>query len=297
MNTETPCALYLQRLAESGRRSMLSQLTVVRKMMEWPAPTEEQPFHTLGYVAIECLKRKRLAEGKSPRTINHLLNGLKCIVKTALLMGLVDEKQWIQVQAVKPLKLDPHPHGKALVSSSVRLLLTQCRKDTRPIGIRDTAILAVFLATGLRRSELAKLQVGDYDIKEQKVNVISGKGNKSRFQFLPDWVVPELNKWLLVRGLTEGSLFNPFTGGKVNVSNPISASSIYYVVTTRTAEIDGQQCSPHDLRRTYISELLTQDVDLLTVSKMAGHASVTTTQIYDKRDSKFMQQAITKLKY
>jgi integrase len=139
--------------------------------------------------------------------------------------------------------------------------------------------------------------VGDYDIKEQKVNVISGKGNKSRFQFLPDWVVPELNKWLMVRGRIDGSLFNPFNGGKVNITKPISASTVYHVVTTRTAKIDGQQCSPHDLRRTYISELLTQDVDLLTVSKMAGHASVTTTQIYDKRDAQFMQQAITKLKY
>jgi len=297
MNTETPCALYLQRLAESGRRSMLSQLTVVRKMMEWPAPTEDQPFHTLGYVEIECLKRKRFAEGKSPRTINHLLNGLKSIVKTALLMGLVDEKQWIQVQAVKPLKLDNHPHGKALVSSGVRQLLAQCRKDTRPIGVRDTAILAVFLATGLRRSELAKLQLENYEIKEQKVNIISGKGNKSRCQFLPDWVIPELNKWLKVRGRIDGSLFNPFNGGKVNITKPISASTIYHVVTSRTAEIDGQQCTPHDLRRTYISELLTQEVDLLTVSKMAGHASVTTTQIYDKRGSQFMQQAIAKLKY
>ncbi|MCP4320903.1 MAG: tyrosine-type recombinase/integrase [Alteromonadales bacterium] len=82
--------------------------------------------------------------------------------------GLVDEKQWIQVQAVKPLKFAPPSSWKALVSSSVRLLLSQCRKDTKPIGVRDTAILAVFLATGLRRSELAKLQVGDYDIKEQK---------------------------------------------------------------------------------------------------------------------------------
>ncbi len=48
----------MQHLAESGRRSMLSQLTVVRKMMEWPAPTEEQPFHTLGYVEMNVLSVK-----------------------------------------------------------------------------------------------------------------------------------------------------------------------------------------------------------------------------------------------
>ena len=55
--------------------------------------------------------------------------------------------------------------------------------------------------------------------------------------------------------------------------------------------------TPHDLRRTYITQLLDQGIDLNTVRQMAGHADISTTVIYDKRDDKAMQQAAKTLSY
>ena len=69
------------------------------------------------------------------------------------------------------------------------------------------------------------------------------------------------------------------------------------LVKTKLQHIGVENASPHDLRRTFITRLLEQNVDLNTVRQMAGHASITTTTIYDKRDMQFMQQAARSLSY
>jgi len=58
-----------------------------------------------------------------------------------------------------------------------------------------------------------------------------------------------------------------------------------------------ERVSPHDLRRTFITRLLEQNVDLNTVRQMAGHADISTTIMYDKRSEKVMQQAASLLSY
>ena len=63
------------------------------------------------------------------------------------------------------------------------------------------------------------------------------------------------------------------------------------------AAIGVEGVSPHDLRRTFITRLLEQNVDLNTVRQMAGHADIATTIMYDKRDQQVMQKAASQLSY
>ena len=128
----------------------------------------------------------------------------------------------------------------------------------------------------------------DIEHQHRSVTVQNGKGGKARVQYLPDWAYTDLNSWLVIRGDTAGLVFNRFSGKTLLVGESISTVSIYNIVTQYTDFLVDLKCSPHDLRRTYISQLLDSNVDVLTVSKMAGHASVNTTQIYDKRDHKNM---------
>ena len=297
MKLDSPCVLYLQRLAPSGRQSMTSQLKQIKNILEWHGATETQPFHILGYAQIELIKQKLVSNNKSSRTINHAITGLKGIVKTGFLMGLTNEKVWLQVQAIKSVKVSASNRGSALSGFDVQRLLADCYLDKRPIGVRDSAILAVFLTTGLRRFELSNLTHENYDQKQQSLSVIKGKGAKSRCQYLPEWAVPYLQAWLRIRGNESGYLFNPFHSRVPNPTNKLSKSSLYQIVTSRTEMTLDKSSAPHDLRRTFITQLLRQNVDLSTASKLAGHASLATTQIYDKRDEAVSREAALSLNF
>ncbi|MDO6620233.1 site-specific integrase [Shewanella sp. 6_MG-2023] len=297
MNNQTPTALFLSRLAPSGRRPLRSQLGTVRKLLKWKGEVEDQPFHTLNYAQIEYIKRHKLDEGKSPRTINLVLFALKAIVKTGFLMGVVDDMQWRQVQAIKRLAINPSTKGKALSSCSVGQLINTCYLDKRYIGKRDCCILAIFLSTGLRRFELANLTVSDIQLDKHTLTVKSGKGKKPRKQPIPKWALTYITNWLNVRSHQAGSLFNPIWNNVIKPDRGLSSAALYQIVKARTLAATGITISPHDLRRTFITELLNQSVDLSTASKLAGHANVTTTQIYDKRDESVMKEAIDLLNY
>ncbi|MCL1096165.1 tyrosine-type recombinase/integrase [Shewanella kaireitica] len=297
MNNQTPTALLLSRLAPSGRRPLRCQLNTVRKLLKWKGEVESQPFHTLNYAQIEYVKRHKLDDGKSPRTINLVLFALKAIVKTGFLMGVVDDMQWRQVQAVKRLPINPSSRGKALSSDCVSQLITTCYLDKRYIGKRDCCILALFLSTGLRRFELANLTVSDINLDKYTLTVKSGKGKKPRNQPIPMWALTYIENWLRVRTHQQGDLFNPIWNNVIKHGRGLSSAALYQIVKARTLANTGINISPHDLRRTFITELLNQKVDLSTASKLAGHANVTTTQIYDKRDESVMREAIDQLSY
>jgi len=284
-------------LAPSGRKSVASQLKQIKHILEWSGTTEEQPFHLLTYGEIESIKQTMIDNDKSARTINLAINAIKGVVKTGFLMDITSDKIWLKVQAVKSLKTTPSSRGSALATFDVQQLLLDCSIDKRPIGLRDSAILAVFLSSGARRFELSNFRLDSFSIQEQTIEIKSGKGRKTRCQNLPSWVTPYIHAWLRFRGHGSGFLFNPFRSRIPNPTHQMSASAIYRVVKSRTKMALEKSSAPHDLRRTFITQLLRQNVDLSTASKLAGHASLATTQIYDKRGDEVSREAALSLSF
>ncbi len=295
MNTLTPCAVYLQRLAASGRRSMAAQLKQVAIRLNWTQDVYECAFHTLNYAQIESIKIAMVGEGKSFNTINHLLSAIKCINREAFIMGLINEQAYSKIQAIKRVsgtkrKFEPPPQAE------VKKLLSAIALETDPIAIRNAAIFAVLCGAGLRRSEVSNLLVEHFSSEQATLLVVKGKGNKDRQQPLADWVVNAINKWLLVRSNAKGYLFFGM-GNQITPHQGLSPNTIYWTVRKYTKTILDTLYAPHDFRRVYITQLLKQNVDLVTVCKLAGHASVATTQVYDYRDSEVARVAAQNLSF
>jgi site-specific recombinase XerD len=198
------------------------------------------------------------------------------------------------------------PKGRAVKNSELELLIELCQADKSLAGPRDTAMLAVLYSTGLRRAELVKLDLTDYNREEASILVRGGKGGKDRRCFLSDDATPALDDWLIERGEEAGPLFCPVTkAGKIRMEQAnhlklkrLTTQAVLYILQKRVGEAGGKvaSLSPHDLRRSFITDLLAGGNDLATVQKMAGHANVTTTARYDRRGEEAQRKAARTLK-
>src|SRR5262249_35358907 len=120
---------------------------------------------------------------------------------------------------------------------------------------------------------------GDYMPATGELRV-RGKGNKERLVYLSGGGIEAVKDWLLRRGPEPGPMLTPVRkSGKVVVRR-LTDQAIYNALLKRAPEANVRAFSPHDLRRTFVSELLDAGADISAVQKLAGHASVTTTARY-----------------
>ena len=193
-------------------------------------------------------------------------------------------------------------------------------------GQRDAALVALGYGCGLRREELAGLTVGDLDLAQRRV-MVRGKGNKERVVPIPPGAFHALRDYLEVRlekGGSERSAFLPPPPGEVPIykvspdetassedtplfvrarrggrldrgADALTGQAVYHVLRTRAAEAGVAAFSPHDLRRSYVGDLLDEGADLSVAQQLAGHASPTTTAGYDRRGERAKEQAASRL--
>jgi site-specific recombinase XerD len=150
---------------------------------------------------------------------------------------------------------------------------------------------------GLRREEITKLDITDYAERGGKL-IVRGKRSKERTAYLAEGAIAALADWMSVRGAeVVGPLFLAVTkSGKIMYSRRLTPQAIYVLLMRRAKRAGVESFSPHDLRRTFVSDLLDAGVDLATVAKMAGHSNVQTTARYDRRPEKRKQDAANLLK-
>jgi integrase/recombinase XerD len=125
--------------------------------------------------------------------------------------------------------------------------------------------------------------------------VRSGKDGKDRTVYLPEMAIAYLENWLTIRGKKPGALLCPIRkGGEIEIRN-MTPQAILLIVQKRATEAGVESFSPHDFRRTFCSALLDAGVDIVTVQKLAGHASPVTTAKYDRRGEETKRRAVQKL--
>ena len=165
----------------------------------------------------------------------------------------------------------------------------------RYLALRDAALIAILRGAGLRRSEVVKLEVRDFDAAAGSLEVREGKGGKDRTVYLPEAASEMVSRWLEVRGSSPGALLVPIRkGGQLEI-RPMTSDAVLKILQRRAKQAGVESFSPHDFRRTFCSDLLDAGVDIVTVQKLAGHASPVTTAKYDRRGEEAKRSAVQKL--
>lgn len=144
--------------------------------------------------------------------------------------------------------------------------------------LRDRAILELFFSTGLRLSELCSLN-RDLDLSKDEFS-IRGKGEKVRVVFLSDSAKNAIREYLKSRKDMDEPLFVQYSrnGGKGNRLTPRSIERIvkYYAIAAGISK----KVTPHIIRHSFATDLLSNGADIRSVQMMLGHANIATTQIY-----------------
>jgi len=191
--------------------------------------------------------------------------------------------------------------GRALDRGEILALSDGCTSDRNvAAGVRDAALIAMLYASGLRRAEIAALTLGQYDPEDGAVRVLSGKGDKDRITYVGDQAAREaIGDWLLLRGDAPGALFCPVNKAGRVLHRGMTPAAVRLILAKRVRYAVGKvdPATPHDMRRSFISDLLDAGSDLSTVQKLAGHANPATTAGYDRRGEVAKRKAASLLHF
>ena len=199
------------------------------------------------------------------------------------------------VKGVKRPKVESY-EGKtpALGDAQARALLDAPPSDTLK-GKRDRAILSVLLYHALRREELTKLLVKDFCQERRGVPhlCVHGKGGKLRYIPTHPQTLGLVADYMAAAGHgaeLEGPLFRRVRAPKAEtVATALTPGAVYSEVVVRYMKqvgISGDNMGPHALRATAATSALEHQADIAKVQEWLGHASISTTRVYDRRGSK-----------
>lgn len=222
---------------------------------------------------LQLRPNKRTSGSLSQNTIIANINALKQFSKYLIISG----KQGFDIDMkLKPEKLQ---EKQILNLTEVKSLYKAC--DTTVYGIRDRAILNIFYACGLRRSEGQSLDIEDIILKESMIFVQKAKGYKERYVPINKTVKQDIENYIftareqLKKTNNEKAFFLNYKGNRLS---GVGLSNRVKILKKRI--LTGKKISPHTLRHSIATHLLQQGMTLENVSIFLGHSSLESTQIY-----------------
>jgi site-specific recombinase XerD len=294
---QNPAIVYLAGLSTGSRRTMRQALDVIAGILTANTCDHRTlPWGALRFQHTQAV-RSVLMERYGPATANKMLSALRNTLRTAWNLNYMNAEEYQRAVNLKTV-IGEQPEaaaGRALTHGEWIALLAACSRDSSPAGARDAAIIALLKVTGLRRAELAALQLEDYNQVTQTLTV---QGKRKKVRTIPlenQGALDALSDWLHFRGMDAGSLFFRISKCGDLMRTGLSDQGVYHLLRKRGLEAGVDVFTPHDLRRTFAGDLLDAGADLSTVQKLMGHAQANTTARYDRRGERAKRSAVQKL--
>lgn len=288
-----PAAVYLSTLSPGSRRTMRQALDAIASLLtNGSANALTLDWAALRYKHTSAI-RFALSEKYAPATANKMLGALRRVLKEALLLDLINPQDYQKAISVKDIKFTREIRGRALSRGEITSLIDVCKKDPNSaMGARDAALIAILRGGGLRREEAVNLEYKDLNVGDGELKIRCGKGGKDRTVYLPPLLLSLVEDWLRIRGSSKGALLCHIRKGGAVVVRSLTPQSVWFILEKRATDAGVADFSPHDFRRTFISELLDAGVDIVTVQQLAGHADPATTSRYDRRKEETKRRAV-----
>jgi len=261
---------FLEEYCKQNKRSWQRDEFSLNSLKEF---FKGETLQSLGPEKIERFKAKRKAE-VSPATVNRELACLKTMFSKAVEWGRTEKNP-----ATKVKKFRENPSRERILSPEEARRLIECAGP----GIRPVLIVA--LNTGMRRGEILSLKWADVDFGKSFILIEDSKSGRSRKVPMNEFVYKTLKE--LPRTSDEHVFFNPETNDHIK---DIKTS---FRTACQRAEIRGVRL--HDLRHTAASKMIEAGADLVTVSKILGHASIQMTMRYAHPTPENMRLAVGRL--
>lgn len=248
-----------------------------RDLAQW----QEWTSGDLSTGGVERFLVRLHGDGNKPSSVNRKKAALSAFAKFLVGEGILSENPVAMVEGAGRRETQlPH----VLTAGQVGRLLSAPDRTTLR-GRRDAAFLELLYATGLRVSELCDLSVGDVDIKRGVLRVQHGKGGKERWVPVGKPALAALASYRadIRKSLPTDPLFVAHAGaGKHSIGRGLVWRAIReHAKTAGLPELP----SPHWLRHSFATHLLSGGADVRAIQELLGHARVSTTQIYTHVDT------------
>jgi site-specific recombinase XerD len=236
------------------------------------------------------LEHRQVHQGASSRSLARYLSALRGFFRFCV------DQEHIETNPTETFRSPKLPKRLPIymVESELRALFSAPDQSTL-LGVRDHAVLVVLANTGLRVSELVGLTLDNVDLDRGVLRVF-GKGRKERLVPTNDAVKAVLSGWLQVRPVSESK--SVFVGTEqASRGKPLGVRGVQLLMKKHglKANIPRERLTPHKLRHTFATLLHMNDVDIIEIQALLGHANISSTQIYTHTDAGRLRSAVDKL--
>lgn len=231
-------------------------------------------FNNITYQDLRLYINYLFNQGYSNKTISRSISSLRSFFKYLKKEEIIDNNPCTLISNPKLDKKLP----KYLNFEETERLLNALNTDTKE-GIRDSLILEILYSTGIRVSELVNIKFNDVSLSNKTI-IVNGKGSKQRIVYFGEKCGKKLELYMK-KSYNEFNVNNAEylllskTGKKLN-------DRIVRKIIDKASSIAGikMKISPHVLRHTFATHMLSDGADLRTVQELLGHENLSTTQIY-----------------